>query len=159
MCGDGRIRPSRRAKLDEAKFDVPDATIHAMTRILLVLFLTTFLTAQSATEVEITAEPHHHLVLTNDQVRVFNVDVAPHTETLLHRHGHDYFYVMFGACEIVNAVQGKDPVNVKLRDAQVGFTPGAFAHVVRDLDQPFHNVTIELLQDDKLRHSTAKWDE
>jgi quercetin dioxygenase-like cupin family protein len=159
MCGDGRIRPSRRAKLDEAKCDVPDATIHAMTRLLLVLFLTTFLTAQSATDVEITAEPHHHLVFANDQVHVFNVDVAPHTETLLHRHGHDYFYVMFGACEIVNAVQGKDPVNVKLRDAQVGFTPGAFAHVVRDLDQPFRNVTIELLQDDKLRHSTAKWDE
>jgi hypothetical protein len=130
-----------------------------MTRLVLLLLLTTFLTAQSATEVEITAEPHHHLVLANDQVRVFNVDVAPRTETLLHRHGHDYFYVMFGASEIVNAVQGKDPVNVKLRDAQVGFTPGAFAHVVRDLDQPFHNVTIELLQDDKLRHSTAKWDE
>ena len=130
MCGDGRIRPSRRAKLDEAKFDVPDATIHAMTRILLVLFLTTFLTAQSAPEVEITAEPHHHLVFANDQVSVFNVDVAPHTETLLHRHGHDYFYVMFGACEIVNAVQSKDPVNVSLHDAQVGFTPGDRKSVV-----------------------------
>ena len=53
-------------------------TIPAMTRLLLVLLLTTFLTAQSAPEVDITAEPHHHLVLANDQVRVFNVDVPPH---------------------------------------------------------------------------------
>lgn len=129
-----------------------------MKRFALLLFLTAFLPAQSPQEVEITAEPHHHQVFANDQVRVFNVDVPPHAETLLHRHGHDYIYVMFGASEIVNAVQGKDPVNVKLHDAQVGFTPGAFAHIVRNLDQPFRNVTIELLQDDKLRHSPAHWD-
>lgn len=129
-----------------------------MKRFALLLFLTAFLPAQSPQEVEITAEPHHHQVFANDQVRVFNVDVPPHAETFLHRHGHDYIYVMFGASEIVNAVQGKDPVNVKLHDAQVGFTPGAFAHIVRNLDQPFRNVTIELLQDDKLRHSPAHWD-
>jgi quercetin dioxygenase-like cupin family protein len=130
-----------------------------MRRLILFLFLTALLTAQAAPEVEISAEPHHHLVFANDQVGVFNVDVAPHSETLWHRHGHDYFYVMFGSSEIVNAVQGKDPVNVKLHDAQVGFTPGVFVHVVRNLDQPFRNVTIELLQDDKLRQSSPKWDE
>lgn len=130
-----------------------------MTRVLLVLLLTTFLTAQSATEVDITAEPHHHLVLANDQVRVFNVDVPPHSETLLHRHAHDYIYVMLGVSEIVNAIAGKDPVTVKLEADQVGFFSGPFAHVVRSSAQPFRNLTIELLQDDKLRYSTAKWDE
>jgi hypothetical protein len=129
-----------------------------MKRFILLLLLTAFLAAQSQPEVDITAEPHHHQVFANDQVRVFNVDIPPHSETLLHRHGHDYFYVMFGASEIVNAVQGKDPVNVGLRDAQVGFTPGAFAHVVRNLDHPFRNVTVELLQDDKVRHAPAHWD-
>ena len=130
-----------------------------MTRLLLVLLLTTFLTAQSAPEVDITAEPHHHLVLANDQVRVFNVDVPPQSETLLHRHAHDYIYVMLGPAEIVNAIAGKDPVTVKLEADQAGFFSGPFAHVVRSSAQPFRNLTIELLRDDKLRHSTAKWDE
>ena len=128
-----------------------------MKRALLLVFLTAILTAQ--TEVEITAEPHHHQVLANDQVRVFSVDVPPHADTLTHWHRHDYIYVMLGACQVVNAVQGKDPVTIKLQDAQVGFTSGPFAHIVRNQDQPFRNLTIELLQDDQLRHSTHKWDE
>jgi quercetin dioxygenase-like cupin family protein len=130
-----------------------------MKRIALLLFASTILFAQTAREVEITAEPHHHLVLTNDQVRVFSVDVAPRAETLMHWHRHDYAYVMFGPAEIVNAVEGKDAVTVKLQDAQVGLTSGNFAHVVRNGDQPFRNLTIELLQDDKLRQSKNKWDE
>jgi oxalate decarboxylase/phosphoglucose isomerase-like protein (cupin superfamily) len=130
-----------------------------MRRSVLFLFLTSFLTAQAAPEVEITTEPHHHLAFANDQVRVFNVDVPPHAETLMHWHRHDYIYVTLGASEVVNAVKGKDPVTVKLRDGQTGFLPGAFAHFARNLsDQPFHIVNIELLQDDKLRHSPAHWD-
>jgi hypothetical protein len=131
-----------------------------MRRLALFLFLTTLLTAQSAPEVEITAEAHHHLVFTNDQVRVFNVDVPPHADTLMHRHRHDYIYVTLGDSEVVNAVQGKDAVTVKLQDGETGFHSGGYAHIARNLrDQPFRNVTIELLQDDKLRKSSIKWDE
>ena len=130
-----------------------------MKRCVLFLFLTVLLTAQAAQEVEITAEPHHHLVLANDQVRVFNVEVTPHSETLMHWHRHDYIYVTLGFSEVVNAVKGKDPVTVKLQDGQTGFLPGGFAHMARNLSaQAFRNVTIELLQDDKLRHSPAHWD-
>jgi quercetin dioxygenase-like cupin family protein len=130
-----------------------------MKRALFLFIATALLAAQAGHEVEITNEPHHHLVFANDQVRVFSVEVAPHTDTLPHWHHHDYMYVMLGASQIVNEVEGKDPVNVKLQDAQVGFTPGNFAHVVRNGDQPFRNLTIELLQDDKLRQSTPHWDE
>jgi mannose-6-phosphate isomerase-like protein (cupin superfamily) len=131
-----------------------------MTRLTLVLFLTTSLTAQSAPEVEITAEPHHHQTFANAQVRVFNVELPAHAETLMHRHRHDYIYVTLGDSEVVNTVQGKDPVTVKLQDGQTGFLPGNFAHQARNLrDQPFRIVNIELLQDDKLRASPAKWDE
>jgi len=129
-----------------------------MRRPILFLLLTTILAAQTP-EVEITAEPHHHLVFANDQVRVFSVDVAPHTDTLLHWHRHDYIYVMLGACEVSNEVAGKPPVAIKLHDAQAGFTPGPFAHIVRNQDQPFRNLTIELLQDEKLRQSSHEWDE
>jgi quercetin dioxygenase-like cupin family protein len=129
-----------------------------MRRSLLLVFLTTFLTAQ-APEVEITAEPHHHQILTNEQVRVFTVDVPPHTDTLLHRHRHDYIYVTLGDSEVVNAVQGKVPVTVKLKDGETGFLTGGYAHIARNLsNSPFRNVTIELLQDDQLRRSTYHWD-
>ena len=127
-----------------------------MPRYALLLLLTAFLTAQAAPETEITAEPPHHLVLANDQVRVFNVDVPPQSETLMHWHRHDYFYVVLGAAEIVNSIPGKDSVTLKLADGEVRFVFAPLAHIFRNLSpQPFRNVTIELLHDDKLRHSPA----
>jgi quercetin dioxygenase-like cupin family protein len=126
---------------------------------LIFLFLTAVLAAQATKEVEITAEPHHRLVFENAQVRVFFVDVAPHTDTLLHTHRHDYIYVMLGASEVVNDVQGKPSVTAKLTDGQSALIPGNFSHVVHNLDHPFRNLTVELLEDDKLRHSTYKWDQ
>jgi len=126
----------------------------------LILAAALFPAQAPAPEVEITAEPHHHLVLENAFVRVFSVDVPPHTESLMHWHRHDYIYVMLGPTEVVNAVQGKDPVTVKLVEGETHLSPGPFAHIARNIsDQPFRNLTIEILDDAKLRDSTAKWDE
>jgi quercetin dioxygenase-like cupin family protein len=123
------------------------------------LLLPALFFAQSA-EVEITAEPHHHLIFANHQVRVFSVEVAPHSATLMHRHLHDYIYVTLGAADISNEVSGKPAAELKLADGETRFSPGPFAHLVRDLaEQPFRNVTVELLEDEKLRHSPAHWDE
>jgi quercetin dioxygenase-like cupin family protein len=115
--------------------------------------------APTAAEVEITAEPHHHLLLSNDQVRVFRVEVAPGSATLMHWHHHDYIYVTLGATELSNEVEGKPPVTMKLQDGETRFSPGPFAHLVRvSGSQVFRNITVELLQDDKLRHSPEHWD-
>jgi quercetin dioxygenase-like cupin family protein len=130
-----------------------------MNRLILFWLITAFLPPQSQPEIEVTAEPHHHLVLTNDQVRVFNVDVPPHSETLLHRHRHDYILVSIGASQIVNAVEGQDSVSLTLADGEVRFVPAPFAHRFRNVAaQPSRNVTVELRQDEKLRHSPAHWD-
>jgi quercetin dioxygenase-like cupin family protein len=131
-----------------------------MQRRALFLLLTALLTAQAAPEVEITTEPHHHLVLSNDQVRVFNVEVPAHSETLMHWHRHDYVYIQLGAAEVVNAVKGKDPVTARLQDGQTAFLSGGFAHIARILSpQPYRNITVELLQDDKLRQAPSHWEE
>ena len=114
--------------------------------------------AQTTAEVAITAEPHHHLVFANDQVRVFSVEVPPHSATLMHRHAHDYFYVTLGPADISNEVAGQPAAELKLSDGEVRFSPGPFAHLVRTSTQPFRNVTVELLQDAKLRHAPAHWD-
>jgi quercetin dioxygenase-like cupin family protein len=128
-----------------------------MQRCLFLLIFTVVITAQ--TEVEITAEPHHHLTFANDQVRVFYVEVGPGAATLLHWHHHDYIYVTLGDTELTNEVEGKPPVDLKLQDGETRFTPAPFAHLVRIAPgKPFRNVTVELLQDEKLRQSSAHWD-
>src|SRR5260370_28672259 len=129
-----------------------------MKRALFLLLLIPFLAAQTAPEVEITSEPSHHLALENDHIRVFGVEVAPHASTLMHRHRHDYFFVTLGDAHVSNEVEGKPPVDLKLADGETRFAPGNFAHVAKDLsDQPFRNVTIELVQDEKLRQTPSHW--
>ncbi|MFY9978143.1 MAG: hypothetical protein WAK22_07915, partial [Candidatus Sulfotelmatobacter sp.] len=129
-----------------------------------ILLLTALFSAQVATEVEITNEPHHHLTFENQYVRVFNVQVDPNTQTETHLHRHDYISITLGDAEISNDVVSKPTVTTKLPDGDVRFVSGGFAHYVRDLGpQPFRNVTIELLQDQALRNSAAAgkfhWDE
>lgn len=119
------------------------------------------LSAQAvAPEVEVAAEPHHHLIIENKSVRAYSVEVPAHSETLMHWHRHDYFFTTLGPAEIVNAVKGKDPVTLKLQDGETHFASATFAHVARNVsDHPFRNVTVEILNDETLRNSTAKWDE
>jgi quercetin dioxygenase-like cupin family protein len=110
-------------------------------------------------EVEITAEPHHHLVLQNDYVRVFSVEVTPKDATLMHRHRHDYVYVTLGNAEISNEVAGKPAVKVTLQDGEAKFSAGDFAHIARNVGSTsFRNITVELLQDAKMRNEPSKWD-
>jgi quercetin dioxygenase-like cupin family protein len=125
-----------------------------------IISCTVLLSAQSA-EVEITSEPSHHLVLQNPFVRVFKVEVAPHSATLMHRHRHDYVFVTLGASEVENDVQGKPPATLKLKDGDTHFLPGGFAHIAKNLSaKPFRNATIEFMQDEKVRKSPPpKWNE
>ena len=130
-----------------------------MKRLLFLILLVPFLLAET-TEVEITAEPSHHFALENEYVRVFKVEVAPHAATLMHRHRHDYIHVTLGDAHVSNEVEGKAPADVKLADGDARFTPGNFAHIARNIsDQPFRNVTIEILQDEKLRQTPSRWPE
>jgi hypothetical protein len=131
-----------------------------MKRQILFCLIAPLLAAQAAApEVELSAEPHHHLTLENKYVRVYNVEVPPHSDTLMHWHRHDYIAVNLGAAEVVNAVKDKPPVTLKLEDGETHFTPATFVHIARNrTDQPFRNVTIEIVADDSLRQATAKWD-
>ena len=126
-----------------------------------LVFFAIALVAQNTSEVEITAEPRHHLAIENQYVRVFQVEVAPHDATLMHIHHHDYVYVSLGAADISNEVKGQPPAEVKLQTGETRFRAGNFAHIARNLaDTPFRNVTIELLQDEAAHQTPpAKWDE
>jgi quercetin dioxygenase-like cupin family protein len=135
------------------------ATIPRMKPLLLFSLAATLLAAQSTPEVEITAEPHHHLTLENKSVRVFNVEVPPNDATEMHWHRHDYIAVAIGASEISNTVKDKPPATVKFTDGDTRFASATFAHIVRDTGPaPFRNVTVEILEDATLRNSTPTWD-
>jgi hypothetical protein len=76
----------------------------------------------------------------------------------MHWHRHDYIYVTLGDTEVVNAIKDKPPITLKLQDAETHFSPATFAHIVRnETDQPFRNVTIEILEDETLRHAPSPW--
>ena len=112
-----------------------------------LLFLATAALAQHQQSVEITSEPSHHLVFQNEYVRVFDVTVAPHATTLVHKHNYDYLFVTLGDSDVVSVRPGEKPVALKLKDGEVRFTPGNFAHAaINQSDRPFHNITIELLK-------------
>lgn len=92
-------------------------------------------------------EPHHHLAFKNQYVRAFKVEVPPHSATGLHQHPHDYLYVTFGDTSIESDPEGKPPAKLQLKDGDVRFTKGGFAHVAKNLSvRPFRNVTVEFLQ-------------
>ena len=116
-------------------------------RVVGLVFLATAALAQQQQPVEITSEPRHHLVFENEYVRVFDVTVAPRDTTLVHRHNHDYLFVTLGDSDVVSARPGEKPVPLILKDGEVRYTPGNFAHAaINNSGQPFHNTTIELLK-------------
>lgn len=96
---------------------------------------------------DVPGEPHHHLKIENEYVRAYYVEVPPHEATQLHQHDHDYIYVSLGPSNVMNAPLNKPEVHLALKDGEVHFTRGGFAHVARNLaDTPFRNVTVELLK-------------
>jgi quercetin dioxygenase-like cupin family protein len=112
-----------------------------------MVLLVSSLNAQAPEPARLPGEPHHHLKIENEFVRVYYVEVPPHENTQLHQHDHDYIYVSVGPADVVNAVLDKPEVHLVLRDGEIHFTRGGFAHVARNLaDTPFRNVTIELLK-------------
>ena len=132
-------------------------------RLASTVFLSTvlcFAQARAQSAVEMTADPTHRLVLQNRYVRVFQVDVAPRSATLLHLHHHDYTFVTLGVAEVSNEVEGKNPVTLKLQDGETGFLAGNFAHLARNLStSPLRSLIIEFLLDDSERNAPGRWDE
>lgn len=132
-----------------------------ISRIAFLTILCGALLAQSAQKaVPITSEPHHHQALANQYVRVFKVEVAPKTSTLMHQHDHDYFWVGIGASHFLNQAAGKPPVPVAVSDGQTNFAPGPLTHAAQvDGTTPFRNITIEILKprkDDPAKQAEAR---
>jgi hypothetical protein len=97
--------------------------------------------------VELEREPRHHLILANEFMRAFAVDIPPHDRTLCHRHSYHYLvYVASCAAEIISAPRDGESKATSYSDGQCELSEAGLVHVVENLrDTPFRNIVIELL--------------
>jgi quercetin dioxygenase-like cupin family protein len=96
--------------------------------------------------VPIEQEPRHHLVIENEFVRAFAVEIAPHDRTLCHHHPHDYLLYVVGDGDIVSAARDEEPKKLNYRDGECELLQAGMVHVVENLgDTAFRNVVVELL--------------
>jgi quercetin dioxygenase-like cupin family protein len=118
-----------------------------MTRILAaILFLIGAALAVQA-PVPVNQEPHHHFKFENEYVRVYDVAVPAHDETLFHVHSNDYVYVNLLDVDVkAQALDG--PINsLAAKTGQCVFSKAPITHrVLNPSDQPFRNITVEILK-------------
>lgn len=92
-------------------------------------------------------EPHHHLALHNDYVKVFNVEVAPGDSIILHRHDQDTIAIAIGDQLVTVGIPGKTSAPSKNTDGQVRLQRSGYIHSTHvDGDTPYHTVAVELMQ-------------
>jgi hypothetical protein len=104
--------------------------------------------------VPLSEEHHHHLVLENSYVRIYEVEVPAHDATLMHQHDQDDVCVVFGDSDVTNTVAGKAPLRLPLPDGTVHFSRGPFAHIVaNNAGTAFRNITIVLLRPQGAEHT------
>jgi hypothetical protein len=102
--------------------------------------------AQEPGVIPLKSEPHHHLVLHNDFVNVYSVQVQPHDSVLLHKHEFDAIGIMLGEAEITVSAPGKPDSHQKVSGGQLRLQQAGYVHsTVIDGDTAYRNVTVELL--------------
>jgi hypothetical protein len=104
-------------------------------------------TGRAQDAVDITSEPHHHQLLENDQVRVFDVSIGAHSSTQPTRHDHNYLVVTLCDCEIASWAEGQAGViTYRYNRNDVRFFFGGRARTMRnDTPNEYHNLTVEFL--------------
>jgi hypothetical protein len=65
-------------------------------------------------------EPHHHLALHNDYVKVFNVEVSPGDSIVLHSHDQDTVAIAIGDQLVTVGIPVKPDVRQKMRTPRSG---------------------------------------
>jgi hypothetical protein len=96
--------------------------------------------------VPIGQEPRHHLVIENEFVRVFAVELAPHDRTLCHHHLHDYLVYVAGDADVVSAERNQEPKTILYKDGECELGFAGMVHVVENLGEArFRNIVAELL--------------
>ncbi len=119
--------------------------------------------ASAQTAVEIAEEPHHHLLLKNSQVRVFELTLAPREQAFV-RHAHNFLFVPLQDGELVLWSAGTSAVqHFTFRRGGAHFWMGArVAGMRNDGSSPFRAVIVEFLNPKVTsygyQYQTGAWD-
>jgi hypothetical protein len=109
--------------------------------------LPSFLVAQTPAVPTMDHEPHHHLELHNDYVKVFNVAVEPGDSIILHSHDQDTIAIAIGDQQVTVGIPGKTIPPSKNSDGQVRLQRSGYIHSTHvDGDTQYHTVAVELMQ-------------
>jgi len=101
---------------------------------------------QEQSVITLKSEPHHHLVLHNNYVNVYSVQVVPHDSVLLHKHDVDAISIAMSDSEITVRGPGRPDSQQKVVNGQLRLQSAGYVHSTSiDGDTPYRNVTVELL--------------
>lgn len=113
----------------------------------------TSLTALAADDTVVAAheEPRHVPKLTNDWVRVIDVNIPEGERTLFHTHSLDYPFLMVSSVTLRNQIYGQEAKDMPITRGLVGYynasTQGAYTHRFINLGPGnFRAIGIELLK-------------
>jgi len=96
--------------------------------------------------IAVTDEPHHHLVIDNEWVRAYAVDIGPGQSTLCHLHSLPYLMYVAGEADILNAPRDREAEEQHFSPDYCDLSPAGLEHVVENLgDSPFRNMIFEIL--------------
>lgn len=102
--------------------------------------------AQTPSVIPLSSEPHHHLVLHNQYVNVYHVEVAPQNAVLLHRHDFDAISIMLDDADVTVHASGRPDASQHLSGGQVRLQPLGYAHSTAiEGNKTYRNITVELL--------------
>jgi hypothetical protein len=103
--------------------------------------------AQTPAVVSMDHEPHHHLVLQNDYVKVFSAKAVPGDLLILHSHDQDTIAIAIGEQLVTVGIPGKPDVHSKIADAQVRLQHSGYVHSTHiDGTAPYHTIAVELMR-------------
>jgi hypothetical protein len=116
--------------------------------VLLTGMLPLALAAQAPSIIPLEKEPHHQLMLRNDEVVVFKVKLLPGESLLLHRHDYDEASMTMSEGATVAVFPGQPEVHQKDVSGTVRFHRAGVIHVIRNVsDTPYYlHESISLLQ-------------
>jgi quercetin dioxygenase-like cupin family protein len=105
----------------------------------------------SRAAIPVEQEPHHHVLLENQYVRVLDVQIPPGDCLLFHTHSYDNLSVRISGGLVQNQMQGSEwPAATEVKPGAVVFAEAAnkpYTHRVRNLGpSTYHVVDVELLQ-------------
>ncbi|HEY6333292.1 MAG TPA: hypothetical protein VI756_28470 [Blastocatellia bacterium] len=97
--------------------------------------------------VPVSGEHHHHFKFENEYVRVYDVSVPAHDDTLFHTHSNDYVFVNLTDVNLKAQVLGGPEIALPVKAGQCVFSKSPITHrVLNPSDDLFRNITIEILK-------------